>query len=335
MEVEKLNEVQKAAYELMQADARFLYTLTDIPQSTKNINSNYICMCLPYIGLFAEGAEQWCKKVGLDAPRFNSEEKAFYTQIRQGHKLFEKSYNDYMTHLSEKFLESNNYFYSIRRLREIILGYYNVGTDLCNGKFCGNTILCLMYIPVKTLGNHDVGPWISGMSVVAGKLTAYLGGKDLLPYRYDNSFTAKYKDYHFYKDSPLKMNNEFGFLLFSILCSINYVIEFIENYFTEEIPQKFKFAYLQYYYLCGFVKEINAANNTEFYINDCLCDREFRNCLAHYGLGQVMNKSDLISDDILMGLTNKIFGKDYMTIKAELYKILKELVAQINFEILK
>jgi len=330
-----LNIVQKTAYELIQADARFLYTLTDILQNAQNISSNYICMSLPYIGLFTEGTEQWCKKVGLHAPHFNPSEKTFYMQLRQGHKLFGKSYEDYTALLFEKFTESENYFYSIRRLREKILGYYNVGIDLCNGEFCGNTILCSMYIPIKTLGNEDAGPWIRDMSIVAGKLAASIGCKEIPIYRYNDNLIVKCKNYHFYKDSPLKMNDDFGFLLFSILCSINYVIEFIENYFIDEIPQKFKFAYLQYYYLCRFIIELNAQKNTDFYIDNCLYDRNFRNCLAHYGLGQYVKEDEIIPDDILKGLTSKAFGKDYLTTKVKIYEILKSLAEQIKQTILE
>ena len=65
-----LNVIQKAAYELIQADARFLYTLTVIQRNAKNISSNYIMMSQPYIGLFTDGAEQWCQKLGLGAPQF-------------------------------------------------------------------------------------------------------------------------------------------------------------------------------------------------------------------------------------------------------------------------
>lgn len=330
-----MNKVQKTAYELIQADARFLYTLTDISKNAQNISSNYICMSLPYIGLFTEGAEQWCKKVGLNSPRFNPNEKVFYTQLRQGHKLFEKSYENYATLLFKKFTESENYFYNIRSLREKIFGYYNVGTDLCNGEFCGNTILCSMYTPIKLLGNEGVESWIRGMSIVGGKLTAYLGCKEFPIYRYNDNIIVKYKDYHFYRSSPLKMNDDFGFLLFSILCSINYAIEFIENYFIDEIPQKFKYTYLQYYYLCDFIKEVNTQKNTDFYIDDCLFDRKFRNCLAHYGLGQYISETEIISDDILKGLTNKAFGKDYLTTKAELYEILRSLTKQIRQIILE
>ena len=89
-------------------------------------------------------------------------------------------------------------------------------------------------------------------------------------YNYDDSILVKYEDYHFYKNCPLKAKTDFAFLLFSILCSVNYAIKFIEQYFVEEIPQKFKFAYLQYYYLCDFIKELNVANGTTFYINDSL-----------------------------------------------------------------
>lgn len=330
-----MNKVQKNAYDLMQSDARFIYALTDIFQNAQNISSNYICMSLPYIGLFAEGTEQWCKKLGLNAPYFNPMEKIFYEKLRQGHKLYEKSYEDYAALLYEKLNESENYFYGIRRLREKILGYYNVGTDLCNGKYCGNTILCSMYIPLKTLGNKDSGPWIRNISIVVGKLAASLSCKEFPIYKYNDNLVVKFANYHFYKNSPLKMNNELGFLLFSILCSINYSIEFIENYFTEEIPQKFKFAYLQYYYLCDFVRELNVLKDIDLYIDNRLCNRNFRNCLAHYGLGQYINETEIIQGDILKGLTNKAFGKDYQTSKIELFDSLKSLAEQIEQKILK
>ena len=73
-----LNKVQKAAFDLIQSDARFIYTLVDMQNNAKNINSNYVMMSIPYIGIFADGAEQWCKKIGLNAPRFNDEEKEYY-----------------------------------------------------------------------------------------------------------------------------------------------------------------------------------------------------------------------------------------------------------------
>ena len=234
----------------------------------------------------------------------------------------------------DKFSASDAHFYKIRRLREKILGYNNVGTDLCDDQFCGNTILGALYSPVNTLDSKQVGPWIRDISVVSGKLAGFFGCGNLPPYKYDESICVRDDDYHFYKSCPLKMKNDLGFILFSILCSVNYAVKFIDKYFIEEIPQKFKFAYLQYYYLCDFIKELNEANGTNFHLDDSLKNRSFRNCLAHYGLGQFLSESDLIVDDPLKGLTNKAFNIDYFSTKEKLYCFLQELSDEIKAEIL-
>ena len=325
-----LNKVQLAALSLIQSDARFLYTLVDVQKNAKNVSSNYIMMCQPYIGGFVDGAEQWCKKVGLEPPTFTEEEKMYHTELRQGHKLFEKTYNEYSRALCEKFNESDSYFYNKRSAIQKILGHYNVGTDLCNGEFCGNTIICALHTPIKTLGNEQAGNTIRGMSVIAGRLAAYFGCIDYSPYHYSDSLIVNYKDYHFFKNCPLKLRTSFGLELFSILCVINYAIVFVEQFFVDEIPQKFKFAYLQYYYLCDFVNEINEANTIKINIDNSLKSRSFRNCLAHYGLGQFLSEEDVMVDDVLKGLTIKAFGMDYMTTKEMLYKFLGDLAEQIK-----
>ena len=100
-----LNKVQKAAYKLIQSDARFLYSLTLIQQQPMSVNSNYIMMSQPYLGLFADGAEQWCKKVGLRAPMFSEEEKRYYADLRQALKLYDLTYLEYKAILMSKFKE--------------------------------------------------------------------------------------------------------------------------------------------------------------------------------------------------------------------------------------
>lgn len=327
----KLNKVQTAAYELIQSDARFLYTLTEIDKRAKNISSNYIMMCQPYIGVFANGSEQWCKKLGLNAPSFNEKEKAYYSALRQSHKLFEKTYFEFASLLMEKLQESDRYFYSIRSLREMIFGYYNVGTDLCNGNYCGNTILCAAHTPMPLLRNQDAGTTIRDISIVVGKLAAFFGCKEFPPYQYnDDKNIVQYEDYHFFDDCPLKEKTALGVVLFSILCNINYVTVFIENYFIEEIPQKFKFAYLQYYYLCDFIKDINCYNGSKLTIDISLKSREFRNCLAHYGLGQYIEEKDIVSSDLLKGLTIKAFRLEYGEAKRQLFESLNSLRDQIH-----
>lgn len=288
-------------------------------------------MCQPYIGVFADGAEQWCKKMGFNAPCFDVHEKEYYSALRQGHKLFEKNYYEYANLLMEKLKESDKYFYNNRSLREIIIGYYNIGTDLCNGKYCGNTVLCAAHTPLSLLDNKDAGFIIKNLSIVAGKLAAFFDCQSFPVYKYDdNSNDVDYKDYHFFQNCPLKEKTELGLVLFSILCNINYVTVFIEKYFTEEIPQKFKYAYLQYYYLCSFISDLNLANGTKISINKSLHNRELRNCLAHYGLGQYMREKDIQSDDIVKGLTIKSLHMDYTEAKHQLFNILNELSEQIE-----
>lgn len=327
-----LNKVQKAAFDLIQSDARFIYTLVDMQNNAKNIDSNYIAMSMPYIGIFTDGAEQWCNKIGLkNAPRFNGEEKEYYVKLRQAHKLYEMSYKEYEKLLLDKFQESDKYFYNIRSLLEKVIGYYNVGADYCNGEVCGNTILCAMYLPFKFLGDEKIGPKIGDLSIIIGKLVASFLGTNLEPFIYDNKNNiVKYRDYNFFKRSPVKLKSDLGIVLFCILCGINYVVEFLDKIFVDEIPQKFKYAYLQYYYLCDFIDELNIANNTNYYINKTLKNRTLRNCFAHYGLGQFMKETEINEKDVLKGLTEKAFHMDYFFCKSLLYEYLIDLKNQIE-----
>lgn len=321
-----LTRVQQAAYNLIQSDARFIDTLVAIQQNAKKINTNFIAMSQPYIGIFADGAEQWSRKVGLNAPQFSNEEKEYYTLLRGNHKLFDLNYSDFMSLIIKKLGEHNDYFYQIRIFKD----YYNVGADLFEGKYCGNTVLCAMYTPIFKFEDNSVGLYFKDLSIVVGKIASYFECTISGPYKYNERLEAHYKDFHFFEQCPLKVKTNLGFILFSILCSVNYVIEFINSYFMEEIPQKLKFAYLLYYYLCDFIQDLNLYNNTNFVLNSAYKNREFRNTMAHYGLGQYMNENEIMEDDLLKGLTYKAFNMDYISLKKEIYKILKELTVQIE-----
>ena len=141
----------------------------------------------------------------------------------------------------DSFDESDSYFYNNRSTLEKVIGYKNVGSDLCMNKFCGNTILCNMYNPMRLLGNDNVSIKIRDFSVIAGEIASYYNCTSFPTYMYNNNIKVHFKDYHFFKMS-IKRKNKQGFILFSIICSINYVTVFIENYFIDEIPQKLKFA---------------------------------------------------------------------------------------------
>ncbi len=326
----ELNSVQRAAYELIQSDARFIYSLFAINKIEKHIHSNYVMMSQPFIGMFTNGADQWCKKMGISSPQLSDKEEKYYTQLRLSHKLYELPYTEYLFRLINKLNESDLYFYNNRSLIEKIVGYYNVGVDISGKKYVGNTILCSLYVPTNVLDNKEIRLWIRDISVIVGKLSAFFGCLTSQPYAFNKHISASSDDFHFYNSCPIKVKNEFGFLLFSLLCSINYALVFINQLFDEDIPQKFKLAYLQYYYLCDFVTDMNRENNTHFYINPSLKNRQMRNCLSHYGLGQYIREQELYPNDPLKGLTIKAFDLDYKSAKKMVYLYLSELTDQIE-----
>ena len=326
IQIKHLRKVQKAAYLLMREDARFLFSLVDLYKNGCNLDDNYVCMSLPYIGLFADGAEQWCRKVGMNVPRFSQEEKEYYSYLRASIKALERGYDDYISSLSSMLQKSDEYFKGIRLTGQE--AYFNIGADLFMGKYCGNTILCASYNKYDCF-EDEVGPRLRDISVVAGKIAAALECDRFAPYRHSDE-KAIFRDYHFFLNSPLRLNNDIGLLLFSIMCAVNYAIVFIENFYVDEIPQKFKFAYLQYYYLCEFIPQVNEQAGIDIEIDTSLMNRDFRNCLAHYGLGQFMKESDIINNDVLYGLTNKAFGKNYSETKKCLYNILQHTIEQIE-----
>ena len=325
----KLNRVQESSLLLIQSDARFLYTLTEIFFKANKVRTNFITMSLPYIGIFVDGAAKWSEKIGIPGPCLTEKEKCYYTYLRNGHKISNCNFVEFQNRLKVKFEDSEIYFYSNRSLIEKIIGHFNVGTDLYNGHFCGNTILCAMYLPFPIEHFDNKGSWIRDVSIVAGELAAYFGCKDFPPYKYRKEEIAFHKDYHFFRKSPLRHSSFDHFCLFSILCSINFVTKFIEYYLVDEVMQKFKFAYLQYYYLCDLIKSIREHCNCSFEMDSSLYSRPFRNCLAHYGLGQYMLEEDIVPDDPLKGLTIKAFGTNYLSTKVFLYDCLNGFVEQI------
>lgn len=212
----KLNPVQKIALRLIHSDARFIYTLTKMKSLNPNIKSNYMCMSAPYIGIFADGAEQWGAKVNLPSPKFTEEEKGYYVEMRNAHKLFEYGYDDYFSILSEKFKESDEHFYSIRSVLEQIIGYKNVGVDVNDNHYCGNTILCAIFLPSFNFGIE--GKFYKQSSIIAGKLAAFYGTKNLSPYSVDPNITFEMKDYNFFPNVQSKKK-----VLMDLVCFLYFV----------------------------------------------------------------------------------------------------------------
>ncbi len=293
-------------------------------------------MAQPYIGLFADGAEQWSQKVGLLIKQFSKEEKEYYTLLRNKHKLFDYSYDEFYNIIHKEFIAHDLYFDKNKAwIEKYLLVYKNFGVDYCNTKVCGNTIIIGVYSPYSPVEVGFSGKKIRELSVVAGKLCIFFEGDDVELY-FNNKLHFNYKDYHLFKEKLLLKNANFDtFCLFSILCSINYIIYFIDRYFLKESPTKLRFAYLQYYYIVKIIDEINSKLNTNFTLDKKWINKEFRNSMAHYGLGQILNEMNINKDDILGGITNIIFDLDYIDFKNVIYDQLDSLSNQIEKYVLR
>ena len=330
-----LNTVQEKAFSLIQADARFLYSFVEI-HKTARPKSNFNLMSLPYLGLFIDGAEKWGNKVGVDISKFTEDEKNYYEVMRNSIKLFDLSFVEYSDLLHTAFEENDKHFYdtSPYELKNLKL-YHNVGTDVTGEKFCGNTILCSIYIPCPYFSD-GINKFLRDLFIVGGELTAQYGGANLGAYSTNPQIKFTYKDFHFFDRCPLK-NSEFSsFVLFSVLCSINYILLCINKYFIDEFPAKLRFAYILYYYLANFIQDANDKMSTTFNIDKKYLNQDFRNCMVHYGLGQVMKEADIIeSDSMMFGLTDKFFSKSYFELKECIYFELQNLADQLETYLLK
>ena len=330
-----LNKVQEKSYKLIQEDARFVYTLTKAFKGSNAPKSNYIMMLQPYIGLFADGSEQWGQKVKISTLAFSDDEKTHYTEMRNSIKLFDMTYDELHAALKNKLDESDKHFYDIRTLRSKLCGlYYNVGADLQGDTFCGNTILCSIYVPFYKFNDSQYGEYIKNTSIVAGKLAAAYIDSEVQPYCTNDSLAFRYEDYHFFRKCPPDIKNYDDFLLFSILCNLNFVRIFINKYFIDEFPAKLRYAYLQYYYLTNLIPQINQKLATDFTINCQYKNHKFRNCMAHYGLGMALKETDIIENDMLLGLSSKLLGMPYIEIKTAIYSELDMLSKQLTTHLL-
>lgn len=56
----------------------------------------------------------------------------------------------------------------------------------------------------------------------------------------------------------------------------------------------------------------------------------FRNCMAHYGIGVVLSQQEVIETDLFGGLTQKIFGEEWISIKDSIINELRKLSEQIS-----
>lgn len=329
--MEFINPVQRAAVYLIQQDLRYVYTVI------KNIRpdeSNYIPSMMPYFGVVIDGAEDWIKSFNnssrhkLDIPLFDEQEREFYEQSRTSIKMWQLNYEKIYSLLESTYQISDEYFGSVCKPIAKRFKLYDIyGVDTINGVISGNTILCQYYYPFFSY-SKEMGEYVKSMTEIGGKYIRLFNAME--EFHVDKKIRFDTKDYGGFR--KLLVGNSFGdkFVLFSILCQINFLLYGVDMWIVDEAPVKLRFGYLLYYSLTSVLVDINEKLGTDFCIKANLKSDFFRNAMAHYKLGVALTEGELITDDVMFGLTQKIIGKGYGDVKNEIYEALYRLARQIG-----
>lgn len=327
-----LNTLQKISIKLIQNDFRYIFTVV---KNYPNIGGNYFVALFPYFGLITDGAEDWLKafnnssKQKINAPLFNQEQQNFFEKMRESIKLWDNDYDTVFTELEEKYFESDLYFSTVCKPIAKALRLYDIfGAYVANNKYCGNTILSACYVPYYKIGD-DNGEVIRRMSEMTGYYTVIFNATSC--YKTNSTFSFdRDHDYGGFVNSPIGNDFSDRFVLFSILCQINFILECVEGFIAEEISTKLRMAYLLYFYLLKIIPQINEKLNTSFYIHSKWSSQMFRNAMAHYKMGIALKEYEIVFDDLFFGLTQKYLNADYYTVKNDIIDCLGKLANQID-----
>lgn len=327
-----LNTLQKISIKLIQNDFRYIFTVV---KNYPNIGGNYFVALFPYFGLITDGAEDWLKafnnssKQKINAPLFNQEQQNFFEKMRESIKLWDNDYDTVFTELEEKYFESDLYFSTVCKPIAKALRLYDIfGAYVANNKYCGNTILSACYVPYYKIGD-DNGEVIRRMSEMTGYYTVIYNATSCYKTNSTFSFDGDH-DYGGFVNSPVGNDFSDKFVLFSILCQINYILECVDGFIAEEISTKLRMAYLLYFYLLKIIPQINEKLNTSFYIHKKWSSQMFRNAMAHYKMGIALKENEIVFDDLFFGLTQKYLKADYYTVKNDIIDCLGKLANQID-----
>lgn len=331
---QSFTQQQAIAISLIQDDLRFLFTVI---KNSARFESNYIVSLMPYMGVIIDGTEDWLQaynrssKQELSVPTFDEQEQLFFEEMRSTIKMWNTQYNELYQRLKSLYEESDRHFSALCCPIAKALHLYDVfGTDLVNGQYCGNTILCAFYSPKFRfdISKSRYGENIRKMMEIGGKYISIFGSTK--EYLTDSSMLFKCADYGGFVKSPVGNKFSDKFVLFSLLCQIQFVLVCIDEFITEECTTKLRFLYLQYYYSVSAVKEYNRKTGAGIRIDSGWVSDKFRNAMAHYKIGIALKKDEIICGDPLFGLTQKFLNTDYFTLKNAIKAALKSTSQQIR-----
>lgn len=251
--------------------------------------------------------------------------------MRSSIKMWEAGYDKMYQRLKALYEESDQYFSSLCCPIARMFHLYDIfGVDLVDGEYCGNTILGAFYFPrYKFLEDSaQYGEHIKHMMEIGGKYVVAFGAEK--EYETDPSMLFTYKDYGGFVKSPVGNKFSDRFMLFSLLCQIQFALICIDQFIMEECATKLRFLYLQYYYAVEMIDQYNSKTGADISIDHRWVSGEFRNSMAHYKVGVALKTNEIILTDPLFGLTQKFLGCDYFELKQTIKTILESVAEQIK-----
>lgn len=339
-EVYKLNNREKIVLNLIRDDAMSFYSLFKHLESRKDMET-YIVALTPILGLYVDGAVKWLKsnnELKSIVPKMNSDCKIFYEKLRQNTKFYGDDIIDIDKELRGQFNQANDYFSrSINIFNKVIDIHDNYGVAFLIKNYTkipiANTIDFASLLPNFTFDLEYPKKHCLHLKYL-GRLIYNVLGKNLMfgknPKTIDKNIKFIDKYYGFVRRCNFSLDYNENFILFNLICNINFILYGLNQLIIENVPIKLRATYLLYYYLCSINSEINDYFNTSFNIDDRYSDSKVRNALAHYGLYQALG-DDIIEDDLFGGLTNKYFNLNWIELLKELNVILLDYRDQILF----
>ncbi|TDM42343.1 hypothetical protein ETI06_08310 [Macrococcoides goetzii] len=332
-----LSNTEKVVYKLINSDFQMLYEIYFL---NSKLNNTLYCLSFNgYYGMIIDGSTKWMLKVRQlksKVPQMSNQQKIYYNHLRQSIKFWDMSYEDYINNMTVAYKKSESYFENQTSTIARILKVFDIyGVAYFNKVPIGNTIHYSMVLPSFDYKTFKLDKqYTINVNEYAGML---IGNADI---NLNDSFvdcsnieiTAKdrggIKKLGIEKDTRL-------FFLFNLACLINFNLYGLKPLKKPFLPSILRINYILYYYINTVLKDVNKDNQTDFFIDTQYIDDLFRNCMAHYGIGNLLKQNEVDLNDPFGGLTQKVFKIDYVVLNKKIEDNLEALLNQINGHIEK
>ncbi|MGV8906401.1 MAG: hypothetical protein ACOH15_07370 [Acetobacterium sp.] len=346
---------------IMLNDIKTTKNLIELAKKKESQNSVLFMGLLPYLALEVDGALEQLANTGISLNEFeiNEKHKELLNKVRTKAKLYKEENQENLSSITA--IKNEQYEKYTKELKVQTFEGFNCfvdfGTYSYHDHFIGNSFLYKEYF--DTILDFENEESVYEFSQAMDEFISFI--EDNIAGELDYKVQTKkgiihdvvLKDFNINKNNTLLFNNELDkestLFLFNLLCSVNFVefymkdILFIKNSFYIRIK------YLIYDFVSSSLESL--INHSEKYTSVCsgienykdriiktgkLKDRNFRNCMRHYGIAEDDLPKEFINlAEPLLGLIEYHYKIDALAFVAELDENLIELSEMLGEWILK